>query len=118
MRLTSLRRFTEPLVELLIRLSGWSAILFVFAIFFFTFREGAPFLFEHMDVREFFTSTSWRPDSEIRPQFGTLALIVGTLSVTSTVTAPAGTIEIDPSNNSATDADPTADGADLAINKH
>mgnify|MGYP001282602568 CR=1 FL=1 len=33
---------TEPLVEGLIRLCGWSAILFVFAIFFFVFREGAP----------------------------------------------------------------------------
>ena len=34
----------EPLIEWLIWLCGWSAILFVFAIFFFVFREGAPFL--------------------------------------------------------------------------
>ena len=32
----------EPLVEGIIRLCGWSAIFFVFAIFFFVFREGAP----------------------------------------------------------------------------
>lgn len=36
--------FTEPVVEWGIRLCGWSAILFVFAIFFFVFREAAPTL--------------------------------------------------------------------------
>ena len=35
---------SEPIVELTIRLCGWSAIIFVFGIFFFIFREGAPFL--------------------------------------------------------------------------
>ena len=34
----------EPLAELVIRLCGWSAIFFVFGIFFFIFLEGAPFL--------------------------------------------------------------------------
>ncbi len=32
----------EPIVELVIRVCGWSAILFVFAIFFFVFREAVP----------------------------------------------------------------------------
>ena len=73
---------SEPVIVLLIRLCGWSAILFVFGIFFFIFREGAPFLPE-MDVKEYFTSMNWRPDSAVRPQFGTLALLVGTVSVTS-----------------------------------
>jgi phosphate transport system permease protein len=72
----------EPLVEWTIRICGWSAIFFVFAIFFFVFREAAPALFGPVDFREFFTSTFWRPDSRIRPQFGILALIVGTASVT------------------------------------
>jgi phosphate transport system permease protein len=35
-----------------------------------------------LDLVEFFTSANWRPDSEVRPQFGILALLVGTLSVT------------------------------------
>lgn len=35
---------SEPFVELVIRLCGWSAIIFVFGIFYFIFREGAPFL--------------------------------------------------------------------------
>ena len=35
---------TEPAVEWLIRLCGWSAILLVFGIFFFVFREALPML--------------------------------------------------------------------------
>lgn len=72
---------SEPLIEWTIRLCGWSAIFFVFAIFFFVFREAAPAL-AHLNFGEFFTSIYWRPDSRIRPQFGILALIVGTASVT------------------------------------
>ena len=76
-----------------VRLCGWSAILFVFAIFFFVFREGAPVLFKELDLKEFLTSVNWRPDSTIRPQFGILALLVGTASVTAlamAVSVPAG----------------------------
>jgi phosphate transport system permease protein len=79
---TRLGSVTEPAIEGLIRLCGWSAIFFVFAIFFFVFREGAPFLFGALDLGEFFTSINWRPDSRIREQYGALALIVGTASVT------------------------------------
>ena len=72
----------EPVVELLIRVCGWSAILLVFAIFFFVFREGAPILFGKLDLVEFFTSTNWRPTSVIQPHYGILALLVGSISVT------------------------------------
>jgi phosphate transport system permease protein len=78
-RLTTL---TEPIVEWAIRICGWSAILFVFAIFFFVLREGVPVLVGTLDIKEFFTSVNWRPDSTIRPQFGILALLAGTASVT------------------------------------
>ena len=73
---------TEPVVEWIIRLCGWSAILFVFAIFFFVFREAAPMLFGKLDLVEFFTSVQWRPTSVSHPQYGILALLVGTLAVT------------------------------------
>ncbi len=73
---------TEPLVEWTIRLCGWSAILFVAAIFFFVFREAAPVLFGELSLWEFFTSQNWIPSSEVRPQYGVLALLIGTLSVT------------------------------------
>jgi phosphate transport system permease protein len=69
------------LVQWAIRLCGWSAILFVFAIFFFIFREACAMLAE-LDLVEFFTSPNWRPDSVVRPQYGILALLVGSLSVT------------------------------------
>ena len=73
---------SEPVVELLIRLCGYSAILFVLAIFYFIFREGLPMLMGKINLVEFFTSTEWRPDSDVKKQFGILALLVGTFSVT------------------------------------
>jgi phosphate transport system permease protein len=71
----------DGFIERPIRLAGISAILFVFGIFFFVFREGAPYLSE-LNYREFFGSINWIPKSDDRPQYGVLALIVGTLSVT------------------------------------
>jgi phosphate transport system permease protein len=71
----------EPVVVAVIYGCGWSAILFVFAIFLFVFLEGAPMLGK-LDWGEFFFSANWRPDSEVRPQYGILALLAGTLSVT------------------------------------
>lgn len=71
----------EPLIELLIRVCGWSSILFVVAIFFFVLREATPMLFGKIDLVEFFTSTDWQPTSDVRPRYGILALLVGTVSV-------------------------------------
>jgi phosphate transport system permease protein len=76
------RRSLEPAIEWLIRLCGWSAILFVFSIFFFVFREAAPALFGKINLIQFFTSTQWQPTSDVHPQYGILALLVGTVSVT------------------------------------
>ena len=55
---------TEPAMEWLVRLCGWSAILFIFAIFLFVLREAAPVLFGKLNLVEFFTSPEWRPTSE------------------------------------------------------
>lgn len=71
----------EAVIEQVIWLCGWSAILFVFAIFFFIFREGAPFLIHELDLREFFTTSNWEPTAS-NPRFGILGLLAGTLSVT------------------------------------
>ncbi len=96
MRLEFHRRLStlgEPVVEWAIRLCGWSAIFFVFAIFFFVFREAAPLLFGGFDLKEFFTSVNWRPESRVRSQFGILALLAGTASVTllaMIISVPAG----------------------------
>ena len=71
----------EPLIEWIIRLCGWSAILFVFSIFLFIFLIAAP-VFGKLDWFEFFTSIQWQPSSEVHPRYGILALLVGTVSVT------------------------------------
>jgi phosphate transport system permease protein len=73
---------TEAIVDALIHLCGWSAILFVFAIFYFVIREAAPVVIGRLSLVEFFTSPAWRPDSVIGPQFGILALLAGTAAVT------------------------------------
>jgi phosphate transport system permease protein len=72
----------ERAIEVLIRLCGISAILFVFGIFFFVLREGAPLLFHGFNFREFFFSPEWYPTSQHHVRYGVLALIAGTASVT------------------------------------
>ncbi len=76
-----LLRHVEPAIEGAIHLCGWSAILFVFSIFAFIFFIAAH-AFGKLDWGEFFFSTEWQPDSVVKPHYGTLALLVGTLSVT------------------------------------
>ena len=72
----------EPVIELIIRLCGISAIIFVFGIFFFVFREGASFFFTGLDMTEFLTSPEWFPSSVSNKRYGVLALVGGTASVT------------------------------------
>ncbi len=70
-------------MNLIIRLSGISAIIFVLAIFFFVFREAIPITFsEHFSIKEFLTSTAWYPTSAVNVRYGTFALTVGSLSIT------------------------------------
>ncbi len=80
-RASLVSRVAEALIEALIHLCGWSAIIFVFGIFFFVFREGAPLLFGGLDLKEFFTSSNWNPVAD-SPHYGILGLLAGTASVT------------------------------------
>jgi phosphate transport system permease protein len=60
-----------------------SAIIFVFGIFYFVFREGAGFLWSvRFSVVQFLTSIEWYPTSQSHVRYGALALIAGTFSVT------------------------------------
>ena len=77
-----LGRWCEPVIEVIIRLCGISAIIFVFGIFFFVFREGMGFFFGGLDIVEFLTSPEWYPTSISNKRYGVLALIAGTFSVT------------------------------------
>jgi phosphate transport system permease protein len=72
----------EKGIEALIRTCGVSAIVFVFGIFFFVFREGAGFLFSKFNPLEFFGSIEWYPTSQSHVRYGVLAFIAGTASVT------------------------------------
>jgi phosphate transport system permease protein len=73
----------ERALEWLIRLCGVSAVLFVFGIFFFVFREGAPLLFsERFSLTKFLWSNDWYPTSQSNVRYGVFILIVGTASVT------------------------------------
>ncbi|HEV8575024.1 MAG TPA: phosphate ABC transporter permease subunit PstC [Dehalococcoidia bacterium] len=76
-------RIKEVLIESLIRLCGISAVIFIFAILYFVFREAAPML-RRLDFAEFFGSTAWYPDSVSNKRYGALALIAGTGAVTLT----------------------------------
>lgn len=75
-----LHRAKELIIEMVIRVCGISAVLFVFGIFYFVFREAAPLLFGGLDIEQFLGSGAWYPDSS-NPRYGALALIAGTVSV-------------------------------------
>ncbi len=72
----------EPLIEWTIRVCGFSAIFFVFAIFLFVFTSGADLILHRLDVGEFLFSTEWYPSSIANKRYGTFALLLGTVSVT------------------------------------
>jgi phosphate transport system permease protein len=72
-------RWTEFIVEALIRLIGFSSIGFVLLIFLFLLWEGVPVFFE-VPLSNLF-STRWYPTFDL---FGTLPLILGSILVTLT----------------------------------
>jgi phosphate transport system permease protein len=74
--------YTDKLVQILVFIGGISAIVFIVGIFIFITKEGVGFIFNTMDVREFFLSPYWEPSDEDAPEYGILALIAGTASVT------------------------------------
>jgi phosphate transport system permease protein len=72
----------ERALEVLIRLAGISAIIFVLAIFFFVFREALPVLYsDNFNLTQFLFSTEWYPTSATNVRYGILALMVGTACV-------------------------------------
>jgi len=73
-------RAKEWAIEALIRLCGFSAVIFVLAIFVFVFKEALPMLGK-LSLGQFFGSKEWYPASDINVRYGALALIVGTVSV-------------------------------------
>ena len=72
----------DKAISAFVFVGGVSAIIFILGIFVFITKEGMGFIFESLDLKEFFGSIAWRPTSETNPTYGILALIVGTASVT------------------------------------
>jgi phosphate transport system permease protein len=75
-RISSTTRYTEMVIEGLIRLCGVSAVLFILAIFVFIAKEGLGFLVMH--IVEMLSSTDWNPTTT-PPSYGLVAILVGTL---------------------------------------
>ncbi len=69
--------FSERIITLVIRISGYSSILFVTLILFFLLREGLP-AFGDVPLASLF-GTRWYP---IESYFGLLPLIIGSIIVT------------------------------------
>lgn len=74
--------FIDRLAQLLMFIGGISAIVFIIGIFVFITKEGIGFALQTLDLKEFFTSPYWYPSDEDAPEYGILALIAGTASVT------------------------------------
>jgi len=71
------RRWSEPIIEALIRVLGFSTIGFVSLIFLFLLREGLPFFLE-VPLNDLL-STRWYPTFDI---YGVLPLVLGSILVT------------------------------------
>jgi phosphate transport system permease protein len=74
--------YIDKAMQVLVFIGGISAIIFIIGIFVFITLEGMDFVTSRLDVKEFFTSEYWFPSDEDEPEFGILALIAGTASVT------------------------------------
>ena len=74
--------YIDRLMQLLVFIGGISAIIFIIGIFVFITVEAMGFIVHTFDPVEFFTSQYWSPSDEDAPEYGILALIAGTASVT------------------------------------
>ncbi len=74
--------YIDKFVQVLVFIGGISAIIFIIGIFVFITKEGLAFIIGPMDFTEFFTSPYWEPSDEDAPEYGILALVAGTASVT------------------------------------
>ncbi len=73
--------YIDKFVQNLVFIAGISAIIFIVGIFIFITKEGLAFIFENASLSEIFGSMYWEPSDEDAPEYGILALIAGTASV-------------------------------------
>ena len=72
----------DKAAQLLLFVSGISAIAFILSIIVFVFEQGLGFLLYEVDIVEFLTSPYWDPTADEDPTYGIFALIAGTTAVT------------------------------------
>jgi phosphate transport system permease protein len=75
-----LRKISEHIIELCIKLSGLLVIIFVFLIFLFLLKDSLS-LFGQYSVGKFLFGRNWLPISE-PPKFGIIPLLLGSIYVT------------------------------------
>jgi len=74
--------YIDKAIQGIVFIAGISAIVFVLGIFAFVTKEGIGFVLHEMDFHEFFLTPYWFPSDPDDPEYGILALIAGTASVT------------------------------------
>ena len=74
--------YIDKAIQGIVFIAGISAIVFVLGIFVFVTKEGIGFVLHEMDFHEFFLTPYWFPSDADDPEYGILALIAGTASVT------------------------------------
>lgn len=74
--------YVDKFVQIIVFIAGISAIIFIIGIFVFITAEGLGFVLDDFSFKEFFLSPFWEPSDEDAPEYGILALIAGTASVT------------------------------------
>ncbi len=75
------RAFKEKALHFLFFLSGISAVLVLFGIFFMLFFNGLK-LFKVVSIKDFLLSSNWNPSSYTKPSYGILSMIVSSFMVT------------------------------------
>ena len=73
--------YIDHVVQGMVFVAGISAVVFIVGIFIFITKEGMGFVLEHVTFRDVFGSMYWEPSDEDAPDYGILALIAGTASV-------------------------------------
>jgi phosphate transport system permease protein len=86
---STLSQIGEFVIEMAIRLCGWSSILFVTGIFVFVafqafvvYDHGAIRLWTSLDWSEFLFGREWQPTLHANASYGTLPLLIGSVTVT------------------------------------
>jgi len=80
LHLINKKKFKEIIIEGTLFLSAIFAIILIFFIIFFLFKEGCP-IFKKYGIWKFLSGNIWNPTGE-PPSYGTFPLILGTLLVT------------------------------------